>query len=540
MTKHILSAFLLAAALPMMAQTTSLQIEGTDGTKTLLDISNIKGIVFNETPEFTRARYLNKAVYAYSGTVGTYAIDFGTTQPDAKGMPEEVGGVLASLTFVAPASSNSVKAELPAGYYKVGNSSTLFSFVAEKSAMVVRTAAGDEGVTVSPIIDGSVDVRHTADGYDIMLELVSLSGEVANLRYMGPMNFNLAETNYLPFEEDVNLVLQGLQGYFYANWYYPFCDDATLQGYNGEFDQDNKFTHGYWLNMPIYMTKVENPQSISQPTVPDGTYTIETRRSPIGNTYVPFTIQAGTVAEVMAQYYNVGTWLTYVGEDGESRIAYIVDGTLTVSNGGKKFVLDGVAQNGVKVNITFAGITNIINKCDNEKTEPKRPWSTLEKNVELNFTSNTAAIFFKDEPSVVSDLQTYTLWVTDAEMNKGDYLQFQILTGENGLTDGTYTIAKTFKANTIFPGWLGYGGENYGAWYGDLNTTQGDGSQTTYAPLTEGTVTISTVGNKKKMVFNLVDDNNHKITGEFNGFMLDGDELANGVKRKSVSLVKRK
>ncbi len=195
-------------------------------------------------------------------------------------------------------------------------------------------------------------------------------------------------------------------------------------------------------------------------------------------------------------------------------------------------VLEGKSEAGLDVKVTFKGKPALFNFCDNDKSEVKRPWSTLTENYKLNFTANTAGIYFRDDPSIVENLNTYTLWITDLDMDKGDYFQFQFMTSADNIADGTYTVATTFADNTILPGWLGYGGDICGSWFADMNTAQ-EGVATVVAPVTEGTFTVSTEGDLRKIVFNLKDDNGKTITGEFKGLLVDGDEMHGQAPQKS-------
>ena len=355
------------------------------------------------------------------------------------------------------------------------------------------------------------------------MELVTLNGEVLNLSYEGEIQFTPGNSEYESFDAPVDAALTGLQGRFYGNWYYPFADDILVQGYSGEFDENDAQVTGYWLNLPLYMPKVADPMNPVQ-TLADGVYSIEKRSNPTGNTYLPFTFQKGTVIDFMGIPYSAGTYLTLKEANGAIKMAYIVEGTVTVSDNGTKMTLDGLDEYGTSIKVSFSGNPLIVNFCDNDEKEIKHPWSTLTGDYELNFTPDTYGVYFLDEPSIVEGLNTYTLWLTDASMTKGDYLQLTILSNEEGLPDGTYTVATTFQANTILPGWTGYSGTDLGgSWFADLESANEEGEQQTLAPIYGGTITISTTDIMRTLTIDLTDDNNNKITGTYSGLVIDGD-----------------
>lgn len=539
MKRYILSALALAAMAGASAQApANLVIEAKDGVKTVFDTSKIEGVLFSDMPSYKEADNLITSLYSVTGSFGQYVIELSTGKLDSKGNPEEVGGAKVSLTLLGPESQSSTSAELPLGYYTPGQDKN-FTFAPSKSAMWVRNAEGDEGVSIAPIISGSVDVRQDGSAYEIRMELVSFAGDEVNLSYEGNINFTAHTTDYDPFDAPVDVTLTGLQGRFYGNWYYPFADDILVQGYTGEFDENDAQISGYWINLPLNMPKVSDPMNPVQ-KIADGVYHLDKRSNPKGNTYLPMTFQAGGRIETLGMFFDTGTYLTYK-ENGNIKIAYIADGTVTVSENGTNLVLDGRDQLGTPVKVSFKGAPNIVNFCDNEEKEIKHPWSTLAGNHELKFTNNTFALFFLDDPSIVEGLNTYTLWIVDQSMAKGDYLQFTVLTDRQGIPDGTYEVNETFKANTILHGWTGFSGTDMGgSWYADLDSSNAQGEQETIAPIYGGSLTVSTEGDVRKITFNLVDDNGNKITGSYTGAIIDGDQMMNQSKLKPRRLSLRK
>lgn len=521
--RYMLTTLALAAMAAASAQTfNNLVIEATDGEKSVFNTADIAGVMFSDMPEYREADQLLSAFYSSADGLGVYTIDLCTGLPDNDGNPAEIGDSKVTIALVASPSEDYINAILPAGYYTQGVGKA-FTFAPSQSAAWTRYEDGEDGVAIAPIIYGSVDVRHEGSAYDIRMELVTLNGEVLNLSYEGEIQFTPGNSEYESFDAPVDAALTGLQGRFYGNWYYPFADDILVQGYSGEFDENDAQVTGYWLNLPLYMPKVADPMNPVQ-TLADGVYSIEKRSNPTGNTYLPFTFQKGTVIDFMGIPYSAGTYLTLKEANGAIKMAYIVEGTVTVSDNGTKMTLDGLDEYGTSIKVSFSGNPLIVNFCDNDEKEIKHPWSTLTGDYELNFTPDTYGVYFLDEPSIVEGLNTYTLWLTDASMTKGDYLQFTILSDEEGLPDGTYTVATTFQANTILPGWTGYSGTDLGgSWFADLESANEEGEQQTLAPIYGGTITISTDDIVRTITIDLTDDNNNKITGTYSGLVIDGD-----------------
>jgi len=526
MKKHILTAMSLAMAAIMAtadepAMVRQLVIEDTDGVKTTFDTDKIDGIMFTEMPEYVKCNTFLAGVYSNESGLGKYIVDLGTSQPDENGDPVNQGDYQVRLELTGPACEDASNIILPEGYYTMGPSTTPFTFNMENSAVWIRVEPGAEGVTVMPVFGGSVDVRHADGGkYDIRMELNLLSGDQINLSFDGKMSFYFQSSEHSAFTEPVDITLDGLQGRFYANWFYPFADDITVNGYNGEFSGNN-LKSGYWLNLPMFMPKVDDPEH-AVPRLADGVYTIEKRERTNGNTFIPFTYQFGHTIDLMGAVYDTGAYLKYIDKDGTTKIGYFSDGTVTVSDNGTKVVVDCVDHNGISIKLTFSGTPNIQSFCDNQ-TQPERPWSTLTADCNLDFTANTVGIYYKDE-TIKEGLNSYTFWVVDSSMEKGDYMQFAVLTTGNGIADGTYTIATTFTDKTLLPGWVVYGSPYpYGSWYTDLDSTDSEGVQSVLAPTTSGTITVSTEGSQRKIVFNLKDDNGHTIKGEYKGDIIDGE-----------------
>lgn len=541
MKKSIFSAMALATVMTIGAQTTTnLVIENKDGSKVSIPTTEITGVMFEEAPDYTECNTLLSARYVTKESLGVYDVQFGTGPADANGDPANVGDLQVALRLVSTVSTDLDNTMIPGGYYRVGNGSQTFTFDVNNSAIWQRLSEGDDGVTPLIVMGGTVDVRVDDGGnYDIRMELSTMTAGEINLQYEGKINFKASLGDFEPLDQPVDVVFEGGQGRFYGNWFYPFACDATLQFYTGNFNENQAQVDGYWLQVPVNLPKVDDPEKFS-PVLADGTYKVDFRNREEIQSYtnVPFTFDKGQMMEIMGEQYLIGSYITYLEPSGRRQRAAITGGTITVSNNGTSVVFDLTTEYGSSVKGSYGKKPNIQNFCDNGN-EPQKPYSTLEGNVALDFPENTGGYLYQDM-SIVEDLKTYYMIVSEPNMKKGDCLMLDFLASPNGIEDGTYNINKSLSDKSVIPGTYGSAGEGslLFSWYGDLDSTGDDGAQSVLAPVTSGTITITTVdGGKKKLVFDMADDNGHKITGECTVTVAPGAEQS-AAKRSPLKIAK--
>lgn len=520
MKKIIFSALALAAVSMAGAQTVrNLVVTDKDGVTHEFPTDKLDGVIFQEAPEYTQLTHLLFTRYEESGNSGMYNVEFGTGEPDSEGNPAKVGDIQVALLMHAPKSESLTEPLLPEGYYGIGNSTSDFTFDVNRSAVWVRSEEGYEGVAPVMIMNGTVDVRVETNGeYDVRMELIT-SGGPLDLRYRGPITFEGGYSDYESFTEPVDLTFTGAQGRFYGNWFYPFAADLTAQFYVGNI-VDGYMQDGYILDIDFCEPRPEDCMAPNQ-RVADGTYTVETREE-FAYTYLPFRFNKGEWLDFYGSLYPSRTRLQYTDETGHRKIGFITDGTFTVSENGTKFVFDFITQEGTSIKGTYEGVPNLANHCDNDVKEPKRPYSTLTGDVQLEWVPETMLFLYNEGHSVLDDLNNLVIMVTEPNMESGDYIMFDLLLSSDTLEDGTYTIDRTLADGHIFPGTVDFGRGMMLAWYGDLDSTDDEGYQEFLGPLESGTVTVSTTaGGKKKIVFDVTDDNGHAITGSFEGELTD-------------------
>lgn len=535
MKKILLSALALCAALAVGAQTEKeLVLTDMDGNEKTFPLDQVDGVIFQAQPEYLKLTSAFNTGYEEVGPLGIYSVSFGTNV-DENGNPASKEDMVVNLILAGPWSDDVRNPLLPPGYYRVGRSDAEYTFDVTKSSITVLS---DEGIAPSMIIDGTVDVREVDEGeYDIRMELTTFSGASVDLRYQGRVDFPSGFSDFEPFTKNVNVNYTYGQGRFWGNWYYPFAADLALQFYEGTIE-DGYLKDGYMLYIQLYEPKPADEMNPNQ-RVADGTYTLETREV-INYTYLPFRFVPGERTEFLGQTYITKTRLEYYGPDGSRKLGLINGGTLTVSENGTKFVFDFTTEEGIQIKGTYTGTPLLQNFCDNDVKAPKRPYSTLTENVALNWEAGTIAMSYNEGPSILDNANTMMLMFTHPSMAIGDYISIDFFTESETVPTGTFTVGGALEPGHAIPGEFDYGGQMLFCWYGDLSEVDEDGYNTKYAPLSSGTITISDLGNDNyKVVFNVMDDDNHSITGEFSGYVINANEDVEAAASKTI-LKKRK
>lgn len=517
MKKYILSAlFGAAAALGLQAQSYKVVVTTTDGEVHTYETTDVSKITFADAPSYTYADYCYQAVYRTQDEHGIYNLRLANCPIDQTDNPSEIGGFEVDMTLCAPKSADILNAELPEGFYNMGNGTEPMTWDVTKTALYLRLAEGEDGVSTQMLAEGTVDVRRDGIDYDIRMECQLITGEKFAFQYFGPITFSLSDLENVPFTEDIDIVFDGCQGRFYGNWNYPFCDDMLLQLYNGEWSSDGAIQiEGYWAQFPIYIPKSENPEN-GITSIPDGVYKMEGRNL---NSFfnVPFTYQYGRVVDLWGTEAPTDSYVFYVDRNGVNRRALLLDGTITVSDGGKKIAFDMDTDiPGVHFKATYDGTPVIGNFCDN--TNELVADSSLKGDYAMNLDDGQIAFAFKSDDYIVEDLSWFEIYIADPDYVDGDYLQIHLLAKGDKLPDGVYTINNALTDMTGLKGAVSPGGEIILSWMSDLGSADSEGVQSVIAPIMGGTVTVTTTGeDTAKLVFNLEDNKGNHITGTYEG-----------------------
>lgn len=528
MKNHIFSLALLgAASLTAFAQSgTTLVVTEKTGEVSKFDSENVAGILFENAPDYTNVPVVLSSVYGTLEDNAYYEVQLGETVPNPEGDPVNVGDVQTSLYFIAPVSEDAYNAVLPEGYYRISSGTSPFTFSATKSVVWERTETEIES---NFIIDGVVDVRRDGRNYDIRAELSTLSGKKYNLRYQGAITFELGTSDYEQLNEDIEINFSGAQLRFYANWSVPFASDMMLQLYNGTFDDFDRQVEGAWMNIECYGPKYDDPVSIANPVVADGVYDVDFREEVPYYYYAPYTFSPGRLEYFFGQYVDVGSYVTIVEKNGRRFKAHLVGGSFTVSEDGTMIEVDFISENGHHVRGTYEGSVVSRNFCDNDQSEPKRPYSTLDTNYELEFNDNQLGVIFSEGEILLKDKNFMTLMIANIDLLNGavptqkrsDYIQLNYISDTVELPNGIYDISNELENFNFFVGGVDFGGNIIHSWMGDLASTDADGYQSILAPIAKGTITVSGDDTNKRIEFDVMDDNGNQIAGVYEGPVID-------------------
>lgn len=538
MKKRTLAAIAAGALLiPAIAQNYKVVVTTTDGESTEFLTSGIKDIRFEEAPNYAPLECFIDASYSSKGNLGFYSFTLASAEPDQWGYPPQVGDAELSLELVGALADDYLDARIPAGYYRAGAGDAEGQFNVQKSGIVLRLDEGEDGTNLYPVIDGTVDVKTEGDNYKIEAELYLLSGEFVAFSYEGPITFTPGVMETEEFTEDMEFSFTGAQARFYDNWYYPFVSDLTLQFYSGNFDAEGTQTDGYWLNLDTFMPKyVRTPDGAL--TLADGVYTAEPREIVSNYTNLPFTYTKGYTLDFWGQLYPAGSYLNLREKNGRSYRGYIVDGTMTVSDNGTNVVFDFVTDNGKKVSATFNGKILFVDFSNPENVPDYS--STLTEDVALEFLPGSIGMSYLIGDYIKKDLYQFQVMVTEPEMEHGDFILLELSADAEVLPDGTYTINNALEPFTGIEGTIDYGGQILYSWYGDLDSADEEGYQSITAPITSGTVTVTTTGDStRRLEFNLLDDKGHSIAGVYEGLFYDLSDNAAAKPRKMMKNISK-
>ena len=486
----------------------------TDGEKKEFETANVQSIRFEEAPEYVELTDFLFGEYTTKGDNGIYEFILETGLPDSGGNPAAVGDVQISMVLVAERSEDYLNAILPNGYYHAGAGSNKGEFNVQNSGVMIRLEEGENGVMTTPIIDGTVDVRSDGEVYDIKFELTTLEGGYIALAYKGELSFSPGLSEYESFTEDQNITFVGAQERYFANWFYPFCDDATLELYTGTFNSAGSQTEGYWLSLSVNMPKAADPKNPGQ-YLADGVYTVDPRENVAYSTQLPYTIQLGKTVDFWGVIYPTGSYLTKIDKSGRRQQGFITDGTVTVSNGGGKIEIDLVTADGIKIQGSYEGRIVVDNRNDSE-TAPAIE-GTIDKDIEFDFIPGTIGMSYPLGDYIKSGIYQFSVMIMDSNEH-GDFIMMELSSDQEVLPDGTYTFNNEIAPFDGIKGYLDYGGNPMFSWYGNLDDVDENGVQNIVAPIMGGTVTISTTEeNTRKLVFDLLDEDGHKMTGTYEG-----------------------
>lgn len=483
------------------------------------------------------ANILIEAIYRSDNTAGAgnYVLVISNAQPAADGDPAAVGEFQIQLDLYNAADSDPVNAVLPVGTYEIQTDMSAFTWHPQHSAIYIRTAEGENGVTVLPMISGQVEVKRSGMNYTVTMDMTLFTGEELKVRYIGAIPFvQGGSSSYERFTTPQDIAFESMQGRFYANWFYPHADDMNVELFCGSFNENNTLVDGYYMTLPVYMPTVADPEN-ADPKFIEGTYRIV--KTPGASVYnIPYTITYGQYIEVFGMMSPIGAYVTHIdARTGRRQMGLIEDGTVEVKLNGKTYsvVIDFITSEGVSIKGSYDGQLTARNFCENSSMQA-RPWSTLTSDHTLVLPAQTVAGAFYMGDYLVPGQDSWIITVMNEE---GDMVTSEIMVpAGNGVTMpvGKFDVSESLAPNTVIPGFQTYGGEIIYTWYGDLGSVDGDGYHTRLAPISGGSMTISKVGAEYKFEFALIDDAGNNIVGEWTGAVdvLDATQNTGAVSAK--------
>ena len=514
-----------------------------NGEKSATDSVKFKTKAENEKP--FEGYELNKMVSAVyrndnAALAGNYEFTFGNTTELGWD-----GDMQVFIDFYNVEDSDPLNPVLPNGVYEPNNDFSAFSY--DPSSSYVDIVADGEIIT-SPIL-GTVTVERTAATYTITVEgeLMLLDNMAFSARYTGSIQFVQGGTSaYEFFEEDITIEMDEAQMRYWGSWFFPFCDDVGVEMFDGTFNENGTLQKGYYLHLSrVFMPKYEDYNEESVPLA-EGHYDVV--YDALSDMYcLPYFFDAGKIQEYFGDSYFTGTYLQYVENGQVKKIGLVTSGSFDVVHNGSdhNITMNFVADNGIKITLTFSGKLNSVNFNDNDETMPERPWTTLDGDHEYNFPAETQGYAFCLGEYMKPGFDNWMLMIYAANSQYPDgygdmfTTEFLVETGgsRTSLPTGTYNVSLDVADHTMFTGVVSYAGAILFTWYGDV-TPDYEGYSTETAPITSGTVTVEDAGSGNyHFVFDLVDDAGNKITGEWTG-NVTADDISDQVSGASLAVPK--
>ena len=488
---------------------------------------------------------LNKLVSAVyrndnSALAGNYEFMFGNTTELGWD-----GDIQVFIDFYNVEDSDPLNPVLPNGVYEPNNDFSAFSY--DPTSSYVDIVADGEVIT-SPIL-GIVTVERTGPTYTITVEgeLMLLDNLAFSARYTGSIQFVQGGTSaYEFFDEDITIDMDEAQMRYWGSWFFPFCDEVGVEMFDGTFDANGTLQKGYYLHLSrIFMPKYHDYNEASVPLA-EGHYDVVYEA--LSDMYcLPYFFDAGRIQEYFGDKYFTGTYLQYVENGQVKKVGLVTEGSFDVEYDGTNhnIAMNFVADNGVKITLTFLGKINSVNYNDNDETMPERPWTTLDGDHEYNFPAETQGYAFclGEYMKPGFDNWMLMLYATNAQYpdGYGDMFTTEFLVETGGsrtsFPTGTYNVSLDVADHTMFTGVVSYAGAILFTWYGDV-TPDFEGYSTETAPIASGTVTVEDAGNGNyHFVFDLVDDGGYKITGEWTG-KVTADDISDEVSGSALAAPK--
>lgn len=296
---------------------------------------------------------------------------------------------------------------------------------------------------------------------------------------------------YAGLEIDVEFVATALNGEYYGTTYSPDPNYFAILSKNGTTGWSDLYVDTYY-RFDIYSNTAGDA---SAPVLPLGTYTLDEYSLGEGDTFgMTYSVRLETFQSGQFQETKIEDGVIYITENKFEALLKLSDGKV------HRVVYEGSLALGYI-----------------EVPEPDY-YSTLTEDYTFNHDNGILRInYYGDYYGIGAANWVVSMVLPGAKVN-GDYFAIDLIADntEYNVSSiiGTYTCVadeSQVAMNTFIAGHYSGGFQN--SWYFVcVDDTFGSDD---LAPLTDGTITISEVGDKYVVEYNCMDDNGHKIQGTY-------------------------
>lgn len=419
-------------------------------------------------------------------------------------IPTEAGMIL-YLDLYGPASKDASAAVLPDGVYTLKSGTT--SRTANPDYTWARLKSDDGSITYRKPVEGTIEVRYTADSY--VIEGAFIMGnteENFTFTYEGELTFvdRTDPSGGMPvISQPVDVTFTSA----WATWEYTGdeSDRYTVKLQEGTVD-GGILTKGHQLTIDLLSTPLSSKEEM---VLAEGVY------SPGSDYVTPMTFTQGATFNLMGYVYYYGTYIQQVDSAETSPlIGFAQQGTIEVKRSGDQyeFIVDVTTPEGVSIKGTYP--MGDVTFVDNAPDKPAGDW--------LSILREDKTVLFNPEDASECRVWTYTSYyegATEFEIlvdnnTTDEAFQLNVLAAEDATSIvGTYTTPKdpdNPQAGEFILGYQEFAVKR-GTWpylYYDFS-----GSQYIGAPATEGTIEIRELEDGKvEIQFEMKDDAEPKNT----------------------------
>lgn len=337
------------------------------------------------------------------------------------------------LDLYATASSPIV---LPEGTYTAGDSGAMTFSEYTYSSYYNANGAEESANALS-----AVNVKRADDG---TYTITATDVQGATYTYTGKISFVDPSANTHVFPQigaDINVTCTGGMGFYHGNLYESKTGNMYINLFTGAFDPETggMTETGYNLSLCVFSRLFPDSK---QAHVMPGTYTMA--RNFQTDTYYP-----GMEIDYMGVTIPFGTYVkqrrAMTGSDTDYAYAYIVDGTITITDGtesGKYNVtVDCITDDGHTVKATATDVEFPVTDLSDDK--PAAVVSNLNDDVALNLDYvKTARAYYSGKQNGTHVFTVDIGSPAGRDGNEGDLMRMEFQTGldANDLREGTYQL----------------------------------------------------------------------------------------------------